>query len=32
MHYFDFLQLLGDKQKMIYAPIFVLHTVKEKQG
>lgn len=32
MCYFDFLQLLGDERKTIYAPVFELHTVKEKQG
>lgn len=30
--YFDFLRLLGDEKKMIFASVFVLHTVKEKQG
>lgn len=32
MYYFDFLRLLGDESKMIYASVFILHTVKEKQG
>lgn len=32
IHYFDFLLLSGDERKMIYASVFVLHTVKEKQG
>jgi len=32
MYYFDSLRLLGDERKMIYASVFVLHTVKEKQG
>lgn len=32
MRSFDFVQLLGDEKKTIYAPVFEMHRVKEKQG